>query len=109
MKQFNVRLPEVTIRRIKRLAILYGSQSKAIIAAVERLHKEIEMSEISSSMVLVLFQKEDGTYVVDNGGDLHKTVDAEAAVRIAIANLTYDLAAKVNDLASEGEVRIAIR
>ena len=43
-KQLNIRLPETTIDRINQLAKIYGSQAKAVIAAVEHLHtKEIEM------------------------------------------------------------------
>lgn len=44
MRQFNVRLPETTIDRIKQLSKIYGSQAKVVIAAIENLHtKDIEM------------------------------------------------------------------
>lgn len=45
-QQVNVRLPQPTINRLGELAEIYGSQAKAIIAAIENLHtKEIEMSK----------------------------------------------------------------
>lgn len=43
--QLNVRLPDITISEINDLAEVYGSQAKAIIAAVTNLHKEITMRQ----------------------------------------------------------------
>lgn len=39
-KQINIRLPEATRERLNVLAGYYGSQSKAVIAAVEALYTE---------------------------------------------------------------------
>jgi CRP-like cAMP-binding protein len=38
--QFNVRLPGITVQKINDLATKYGSQARAIVAAVENLHKQ---------------------------------------------------------------------
>lgn len=43
--QLNVRLPDITIEQVNELAQVYGSQAKAIIAAVTNLHKEITMRQ----------------------------------------------------------------
>lgn len=40
-KQLNVRLPEVVIDDLNQLSKRYGSQAKALIAAIENLKKEI--------------------------------------------------------------------
>lgn len=44
-KQLNVRLPEVVIDDINELSEIYGSQAKAVIAAITNLKKEIEMKK----------------------------------------------------------------
>jgi Arc/MetJ-type ribon-helix-helix transcriptional regulator len=44
-KQLNVRLPEVVIDDINELSEIYGSQAKAMIAAITNLKKEIEMKK----------------------------------------------------------------
>jgi len=40
MTQLNIRVPDLTIEKINDLANKYGSQAKAVIAAVENLHKQ---------------------------------------------------------------------
>jgi Arc/MetJ-type ribon-helix-helix transcriptional regulator len=44
-KQLNVRLPEVVIDDLNDLSKIYGSQAKALIAAITNLQKEIEMKQ----------------------------------------------------------------
>lgn len=44
-KQINVRLPEVVIDDLNKLSAIYGSQAKAMIAAITNLKKEIEMKQ----------------------------------------------------------------
>lgn len=50
--QFNVRLPDVVIDDINYLSTKYGSQSKAIIAAVTTLATELKMKEEAIGMKL---------------------------------------------------------
>ena len=45
-KQLNVRLPEVIIDDLNNLSKVYGSQAKALIAAITNLTKEIEMKKL---------------------------------------------------------------
>lgn len=40
MTQLNVRLPDITVQKINDLAAKYGSQAKAVVAAVEELHRK---------------------------------------------------------------------
>jgi hypothetical protein len=40
MTQLNIRVPSLTLEKINDLAGKYGSQAKAVIAAVENLHKQ---------------------------------------------------------------------
>jgi len=44
-KQLNVRLPEVVIDDLNELSEIYGSQAKAMIAAITNLKKEIDMKQ----------------------------------------------------------------
>jgi hypothetical protein len=67
--QINIRLPQPSIDRLNDLTKKYGSQAKAIIAALENLHtKEIEM-ETKTYMVITARQNEVGEWVLidDNG------------------------------------------
>lgn len=50
--QFNVRLPDVAIDNIRYLTKKYGSQSKAIIAAVTALTTELKAKERTIGMKL---------------------------------------------------------
>lgn len=68
--QINVRLPQPSVSRLSDLTKKYGSQAKAIIAALENLHtKEIEM-ETKTYMVITARQNEAGEWVlIDGNGD----------------------------------------
>lgn len=78
-KQINIRLPQPTINRLKDLVKSYGSQAKAVIAAIELLHtKEIEMAA-----------KYDYVYIEGNAGGLHLLVLAGEKPVAGITNLEY--------------------
>lgn len=65
--QINVRLPQPSIDRLNDLTKKYGSQAKAIIAALENLHtKEIEM-EAKIYTVIIARQNEAGEWVLIDG------------------------------------------
>ena len=49
--QLNVRLPKPTITEINELAEIYGSQAKAVIAAVAKLKKESDMEKVYRSLL----------------------------------------------------------
>lgn len=53
-KQLNVRLPEVVIDDLNQLSKIYGSQAKALIAAIVNLKKEMKMSLSPKAQKLVL-------------------------------------------------------
>lgn len=53
-KQLNVRLPEVVIDDLNQLAKVYGSQAKALIAAITSIKKEIKMSLTQKAKNLAL-------------------------------------------------------
>lgn len=62
--QVNVRLPQPSIDRLNDLTKKYGSQAKAIIAAIENLHtKETEM-ETKTYTVITAQQNEAGEWVL---------------------------------------------
>lgn len=70
-QQVNVRLPQPTINRLGELAELYGSQAKAIIAAIENLHtKEIQMKKQNYTI-----NYNTGTGDKDYYGDLSGAMD----------------------------------
>ena len=85
--QFNVRLPDITVSEIKHLSHIYGSQSKAIIAAVSKLAAEIKELEMNYQVI------EDG------GGSVYLFVFAEDGQVIhGIGNLEYAQPGELDNL-----------
>lgn len=67
--QVNIRLPQPTIDRLRELAELYGSQTKAVIAAIENLHtKEVEMKGIMEMTYTINYHTGAGNF--EFNGDL---------------------------------------
>ena len=59
MTQLNIRVPDLTIEKINDLATKYGSQAKAVIAAIENLHRK----EIANMKTIRIDRKKDVIYI----------------------------------------------
>lgn len=80
-QQVNIRLPQPTINRLGELAELYGSQAKAIIAAIENLHtKDIEIMRSKKMTYTINYHTGAGNFEFDGDlSDAMNQADSDAA------------------------------